>query len=41
MEDMAEWKSKIIGDVIKQEDLAAIMRNSAILHAVFWGKIAH
>jgi len=37
MEDMTSWNSKMSGDILEQDELAAILRNSAILHAAFWG----
>jgi len=37
MEDMAGWKSKMPGDSLQHDELVAILRNSAVMHAAFWG----
>ena len=38
MEDLSDWKTKVIGLNLTKDEVITCLKNIAILHARFWGE---
>ena len=37
MEDLSDWKTIVVGTMLKKEELIMCLKNIAAMHARFWG----
>ena len=37
MEDLSDWKVKIVGTMLSQNEIILCLKNIACMHARFWG----
>ena len=38
MEDLSDWKVKIVGTMLSQNEIILCLKNIACMHARFWGE---
>ena len=37
MEDLSDWRTKVLGTMLEKEEVIMCLKNIAIMHARFWG----